>query len=348
MSFDNTKSNVEDRIDREAAEWFIKRDHGLTPKEARDYAAWLNMDPRHPARLEWHEQTWRRFSVIEEFDEVETIEDVSDNFEKVESPRWFQRRFRIVASLAAVLLLGVLVWSGVRLTNSGEKIEFESRFVVGAYENRILADGSILELNQGARLKVRFTDSSRNVWLHAGEAHFHVAKDERRPFIVHAGDTRVRAVGTAFNVKRDPERVQVVVTEGRVHLSRSASASVKRPEAPLFSREMDVGQVSTVKMDSDAEAPVIETYTYDELSELLAWKPQTLEFNAAPLGDVVMAFNKRNDIQIVLADDELETMPIAATFRSDNVLAFTRLLEATFELRAERPSQNEIVLSRPH
>ncbi len=37
--------------------------------------------------------------------------------------------------------------------------------------------------------------------LEAGEAHFAVAPDAARPFVVRVGGVAVRAVGTAFNVR---------------------------------------------------------------------------------------------------------------------------------------------------
>ncbi len=349
MPSDNSLSKSKKRIDQEAAEWFVKRDHGLSDAEERDYQAWLKADPRHSIYMQRHEQIWSRFEPLVAFEEVGSYEtELAERNESVSSP-WFASAIRFVSSVAAVLAVGLILWGSMKLVSKNETVEFESRYVVNAYENRILADGSILELNEGARVKVRFTNTSRRVWLHDGEAHFHVAKDVDRPFIVFAGGTEVRAVGTAFNVRRNTGMVQVVVTEGRIRLTQSSlPQDSDNEESKPFSQEMDAGQVSTLQVGESVEKPFIETYTYDELLELLSWKPATLEFTAAPLGDVVMAFNKRNDIQIILADDELETMPIEATFRSDNVLAFTRLLEMTFELQAERRSQNEIILSLPH
>ena len=55
----------------------------------------------------------------------------------------------------------------------------------------------------------------------SGEAYFTVAKNPGRPFVVAAGGVGVRAVGTAFNVRLDSDAVEVLVTEGRVQVSRS-------------------------------------------------------------------------------------------------------------------------------
>src|SRR3546814_20539025 len=49
-----------------------------------------------------------------------------------------------------------------------------------------------------------------------GEAWFQVAHDAHRPFVVDIGSVRVRAVGTAFSVRQNPEGVDILVTEGVV------------------------------------------------------------------------------------------------------------------------------------
>ena len=347
MSDKRNKVRAEERIDREAAEWLVKRDRGLSEREALEFKEWLGQDARHRMRFAIHEQTWERFSTLEETEEVEEFETRPVWMGRRSSKQDFQKLSRAMLSLAAVLLLGLMVWAGIGLIDGKERLEYEGRYVVDKYETRILSDGTILELNEGARAKVRLTDSHRRVWMHEGEAHFHVARDEMRPFVVYAGGTEVRAVGTAFNVRVDHEGVYVVVTEGRIHFSSTASEDESGNTALSFSEQLDAGQATSLRLGALNAVPVVETHTYDQLAELLAWKPETLEFSDAPLGDVVTAFNKRNTIQIVLAHEELETMPIEATFRSDNVLAFTRLLEVTFDLKADRVAQDEIVLRMP-
>ena len=347
MSGANKNRRAEERIDQEAAEWLVKRDRGLSKREALEFKEWLGQDARHRMRFAFHEQTWERFSTLKEREAVEKFETRPVWMGQRSSKPDFQKLSRAMLSLAAVMLLGLMIWAGIGLIDGKEQVEYEGRYVVDKYETRILSDGTILELNEGARAKVRLTDSRRGVWMHEGEAHFHVAKDEMRPFVVYAGGTEVRAVGTAFNVRVDQEGIYVVVTEGRIHFSSTASEDESGSTSQSFSEQLDAGQATSLRRDAPNATPLVETHTYDQLAELLAWKPETLEFSDAPLGDVVTAFNKRNTIQIALAHEELETMPIEATFRSDNVLAFTRLLELTFDLKADHVSQDEIVLRMP-
>lgn len=347
MSGVDKSRRAEERIDREAAEWLVKRDRGLSEREALELREWLGQDTRHRMRFAFHEQTWERFSTLEETEEVEKFETRPVWMGQGRSKPEFQKLAPAMLSLSAVLLLGLMIWVGAGLIDGKERVEYEGRYVVDKYETRILSDGTILELNEGARAKVRLTDSHRRVWMHEGEAHFHVAKDVMRPFVVYARGAEVRAIGTAFNVRVDHEGVYVVVTEGRIHFSSTASEDEPGNTALSFSEQLDAGQATSLELGAPNAVPLVETHTYDQLAELLAWKPETLEFSDAPLGDVVTAFNKRNTIQIVLAHEELETMPIEATFRSDNVLAFTRLLELTFDLKADRVAQDEIVLRMP-
>jgi len=50
--------------------------------------------------------------------------------------------------------------------------------------------------------RVRFTSNERTIDLLEGQALFRVAKDPARPFVVASDGTRVRAVGTQFDVYR--------------------------------------------------------------------------------------------------------------------------------------------------
>src|SRR5581483_9214616 len=91
----------------------------------------------------------------------------------------------------------------------------------GGYERQTLADGSVVELNGNTQVQVAYSPAERRVRLVQGEAHFTVAKNKRRPFWVEAQGVSVRAVGTAFNVRLDPQRVDVLVTEGRVPVAQT-------------------------------------------------------------------------------------------------------------------------------
>jgi len=227
---------------------------------------------------------------------------------------------------------------------------------------RVLADGTVVELNDTAVIVADYTATERRVRLERGEAHFTVTKDATRPFIVTAAGVAVRAVGTAFNVRLADTAVEVLVTEGQVRLQpppsaqtapvatgSSGTAPVSTPSAsPAPERMLTARQRAVVATTpSTATAPEIATLTPGEIARVLAWQHRLLDFTATPLGDVVAAFNRRNATQLVLADPALAALRVNASLRSDNVIGFVKLLETGFGVRAERRGENEILLSRP-
>jgi transmembrane sensor len=142
---------------------------------------------------------------------------------------WF-RRWRRVAIAASVLAIfgGMLTMlelsAPVFATALGEQrsIQFE--------------DGSTVELNSRSKIRVKYSKRERDVELVEGQALFHVAHDASRPFIVAVGATRVRAVGTQFDVYKKSSGTVVTVVEGRVAVYSAPPGLLPRPsgEAPTL------------------------------------------------------------------------------------------------------------------
>src|SRR3546814_5104405 len=78
-----------------------------------------------------------------------------------------------------------------------------------------ISDGSIATVNTASRIAVALEPERRHITLEEGEAWFQVAHDAHRPFVVDVGSVRIRAVGTAFSVRRNPEGVDEI---GRAHV----------------------------------------------------------------------------------------------------------------------------------
>jgi transmembrane sensor len=209
------------------------------------------------------------------------------------------------------------------------------------YESRALDDGTVVELNGGAQIDVQFTAAERRVRLVRGEAHFQVAKNPLRPFLVEAGGVTVRAVGTAFNVLLGSQAVDVLVTEGRVRVDPPAAAAAARV-AP----DVSAGQRVVVSLSGGA-APVVSTVSEEEIARRLAWQPRLLDFSATPLAEVAAEFNRRNRTQLVLADPALRAMPIVASFRSDNLDGFVRMLEISAGVSVERTGDTVVLRRAP-
>ena len=340
-------SNVK-RIDREAAEWVAKKIGGFTAKDQDVFFDWLAADPRHGEWYEKHHKTWKDLDMLAQW-----LPEHSDKANMDLLKYHYTRSFwGWIGGIAAALILGFVAF--LSLAGPKESQSDVSNLVANAYENHELPDGSVVELNQGAALKVNYTKALRRVELVSSEAHFSVAKDADRPFIVGARDIDIRAVGTAFNVRLTDLSVQVIVTEGKVRVTalpteRGFDDAMSYDES-LYKQELAVGQMVEVPLTRRAPwaQKVLQTEVKDvslgEMNKLLSWKPQMFEFDSTPLSEVIEEFNTRNQTHLVIGDAKLARLPIVASFRSANVEHFVELLQLSMDLEVEREGDERIIL----
>ncbi|MES1194684.1 MAG: FecR domain-containing protein, partial [Opitutus sp.] len=245
------------------------------------------------------------------------------------------------AAAAAVVFLS-LAWPRV----PGENLHEDIVTTVGAFQKLDLPDGSVVQVNTDSAIEVQYTAGERRVRLVRGEAHFSVAKNPDRPFIVSAGQVAVRAVGTAFNVRWRSAAVEVLVTEGKVQVNDSVQGgSLLMPQADTETPLLVAGERATIPTQAvtgraaAAVAPVAPV----EVARALAWQERRLEFEDAPLSEIVAEFNRYNTHQLVIGDPRLEAKRFTVTFRADGYPALVRLLEGGNEVTAER-SEGRTVL----
>lgn len=340
-----TPSNpAEQRARREAAEWLTKHDRGLTAAEQDEFFQWLAADTRNGAWFSRHRESWRRLDAIADWRPEHGTEPNPDVLARpVRYAKW-ARPAVLTAVAAGLAVVAGSFW--LRVPQTAAVVATENGG--GGYERRVLDDGSIAELNRGAEIEVNFTATERRVVLRRGEALFTVEKNPLRPFIVRARGVDVRAVGTVFNVRLDSSTVEVLVTEGKVQVARPLAASaVALPSEPVPTVAapplVAAGERAVVSLAANA-APQIARTTDAELARLRAWQPQLLDFSSLPLEQALAELNRRNRVQLVLADPAKAQVPIVASIRSDNIEGFVSLVATAAGLRAERRGDYEIVL----
>ena len=332
------RSRREAAANQAAADWLARRDRGLTPAEQDEYFEWLRQDPRHSRLIARHEATLRRMARLPGWQPALSSAPNPDLFA---GPRRSRRpgRWLLVAALA-VLAGGFLAWGPRR-----EPPAAQTAVATWIRENekRVLSDGTVVELRDGSRMEVAYTAAERRVRLNGGEAHFSVAKNPDRPFIVEAGGVAVRAVGTAFVVRLEATAVNVLVTEGSVCVEHEAAAV---PAVGYESPVVAASHRAVVSRDAGRSTPEVSPVTPAEIRDVLAWQAPRFQFDETPLLDAVAEFNRRNAQKLVIGEPALERVPIGGIFRVDNVDGFVSLLAMTLGVKAERRETGEIVLGR--
>ena len=333
-------SSSDDAIETAAAEWLVERDAGFAPGRASAFAAWCAADPRHEAAVL---RTECALDLIGEMPAIrapltarlaEETKIVRPAFFRV--PGWS-------AGLAAALTLAAVVWwtfpSPAPATQHYATAPTRQQQVA-------LVDGSVMNLNVSTDVQVALTPAARRVTLTAGEAHFAVAHDTARPFIVTAGGVSIRAVGTAFSVRLGEHGVEVLVTEGKVEITRDDADSTPAPALPAAHPLLVAGERTLIARDTTPADAQVERVSTDALQAAVRWHSQVMTFTNLPLHDAVTLFNRRNTQQLILADAALGERKIGGTFAADQVEAFVRLLAQDGDITVERRAATEIVLRR--
>lgn len=235
------------------------------------------------------------------------------------APAVRQRRWWRPAAIAASLALA----TGLGLTATGVFDRKAYVTEVGGHATVPLADGTKIELNTDTKLRTQLEEAERVVWLDRGEAYFDVARDEKRPFVVRAGDRRVVVLGTKFSVRRDGDRVIVAVAEGKV---RVEAAKADKPPATVTRGDVVI---------ADRAATLVTPKSLERVESELAWRRGLLMFDKSALGEAVAEVNRYNHRKLVVEDEAAAAIRITGSFEAENVDAFARLLRDAFGLVVE-------------
>ena len=151
-----------------------------------------------------------------------------------------------------------------------------------------LQDGTRIDLNASSSLKVKLGWRTRQVAMSDAEAVFDVAKDSRRPFVITAGDEKIRVVGTRFNVRRRDGVQSVTVERGRVEV---ASADHKTKVALIPGQRLDhhegMGPAQVRAFDPEVA---------------MSWRSGRLIYRNEPLSNVAADLTRLSGPSVRLAD----------------------------------------------
>jgi transmembrane sensor len=298
-------------INKEALRWVARQSTGpLDETERQALDAWLAEDIRH-------EGAYLRATVINQALDLamihETLRPKPDQLQvEWADASWKRGRSRraflqggAIAASAAVLGAGMLFKApGSNLVLTTAK---------GEFRKVPLADKSLASINSASEVEVRLTDQARKIKLKKGEAWFEVARDKSKPFIVDAGEVQVRAVGTAFGVRRFSNGAEILVTEGVVE--------VWNREGIAERRTLTAGESTFV---SNQASQISVTSEPAEVERKLAWREGKLVFNNQTLKEAVADFNRYSSRKIIIVDRELMNRTLIGQYPIDEPELFAK------------------------
>jgi len=306
-----------------AADWLVRL-HDAPGDEALAVAwlQWCEEDPRNLQEFQSAQLIWHAANPAA----PAPITQVASS-----PPRAVERQLnrQVWFGLAATVLIAIGIGSFALMRSGHDELLQSYETPVAGTGSSVLPDGSRVELGADSRITTRYTASQRFISVDVGEAYFLVAKDPGRPFLVDAGGMQVTAVGTAFNVRRNSDRVVIAVSEGRVELEGEQHSA----RTPLVA-----GQQAVYNSDSHT-VTIAQINTMDVAS----WRNGVLKYMHEPLGSVAEDLSRYHHKRIVISDARLSAMPFTGTVFSSRIGDTLKALESVFPLQVnERGDEIEL------
>jgi len=199
-----------------------------------------------------------------------------------------------------------------------------------------LADGTQVVLYPQSRLSFAetFPADQRTVYL-SGDAYFQVAKDPKRPFLVHTTDLVTKVLGTSFFVraKDASDKTLVEVREGKVSVFKQQEfAARKNAQA-----KMPNGMVLTPnqKLIFEHASSEMRRTLSDNPEIVPSDNPKTFEFINAPASSVLTDIEEAYQIDIIFDRDVMKGCPVTASLGGQPMFSKLSILCEVIEARYE-------------
>jgi len=285
----------------------------------------------HSEAMQAYAAHFAKMQLAGHFDEGET----SDAIE-VEPPiKRKSIRMKYSIGLIAALLIIVSAWFLYSPpVENGTSVFNEVVTKKGSQTYVKLPDGTQVWLNSDSKLSYpnEFDAAVREVEL-TGEAYFEVTGNKARPFIIHAGSTNVKVLGTAFNLRAYPDEQEIETT--LIH----GVVEVTLDQQPGNIIQMNAGEKLSVrntaenKVDEDApeaDLPVREkepvlllsktlVFPADSVALETVWRENRLAFDADNFGKMISKLSKWYNVEFVVNDPALYTMNFTAVFENKSI-----------------------------
>lgn len=351
------------RASREAADWWaVLQGDDMTKTEREEFIDWLRDSQTHIAEMLRLYQVHGALEQFREWADISTDQPPTEGRGNVValpavSPPPLQRmerrrsrmpgirRFAFAATLVAVTIGSAIFFLP----------QFRGQWIAterGERREVVLEDGSVVQVDPQTRLTVRFNESQRRVVLEQGRAFFRVARNPHRPFRVEAGDTTVRAIGTAFGVdRRAQDQLVVTVSEGKVAVSSTNGApshptvvSDSLPGTRPAQAQGGIVLTANEQVILDTTGSPQPVRAVDSRREL-AWAQGRLVFKNDTVARVIAEFNRYNRVQLAVTDAALAARPITGVFDAANPEGFIAFLQSAAPVHIERDDGRSIVIS---
>lgn len=235
--------------------------------------------------------------------------------EKKVAKKVFIRRFCRVAAAAAIV--AVVIIGSLYVFSPSQPEVFEVIADRGQKSTLTLPDGSRVWINSASSVSYTadYNVKDRNVYL-KGEAFFEVASCKDLPFVVHAQNLKVTALGTKFNVRAYSEDQSILTTlvEGKVSATAGDNSQILLPNQEAVYDKVS-GQISKADVQDDAHA--------------VPWMQNGILFQDNSLEEIAVILERMYNVNIVFEDEQVKKYSYTGLIRNNSLSNILDLISGT-------------------
>ena len=232
------------------------------------------------------------------------------------------RHINIYLKIVAALIIGLFIGFYVNSlkTTDSTPVYYAAHSPRGSISEMLLPDGSVIYLNSDSKIEYNIEGNKRGireVFL-TGEAWFDVAKDKKKPFVVHTPVYDVKVTGTQFNVKsyETDKEITTTLEEGRVVIHSTDKFKLTK-DVVLKPGE----QVVLNKDSKELTIKNVNTKWYT------SWKDNKLIFVNMTLKDLVVLLERKYGVNIEVKNENILDLHFDGTIKNESILEVLEIIK---------------------
>ena len=355
-----------------------------SPEDVQELKEWLATNPAHRDELKQWLATWDIAGMMDISEKISS-EDAYQRFifrlnretsSKADTTRSrTDALMRTIRRMAAAVVIGFAlgIWfHGHLAKKQPEQVAFiESIVPLGSKSEIRLPDGSTVWLNAGSTIRypINYGQTTRDIYL-TGEGYFKVAKQADKPFTVHTALSKIRALGTEFNVKAYPDEdvVETTLIKGEVAIEKgeeggaidhtillkpgqklSVSAQTETVTKEPEKSQPDIQPVETVH-PTDVQPvqpePVIRQLSPSMANAEVSWKERNWRIESEPLQNLAVKIERRYDVTIWM-DERLKSYRFTGTIKDESLEQVLYAMQLTAPIMFKIDGKNVFLHADP-
>ena len=321
------------QLQQEMALWIVRlnTDDLHERQQAQiEFEAWRSKYPEH------HDQLDQMFNFSETMQQFSTTHGISSQNIRNSIKVSQQSKKHILQLFSKVLLFCVSIGGVVYFAANSTMMSYymaDYKTEVGQMHSITLEDGSKVTLAAKSAIKLDFTAEKRQINLVQGDIYIDVAKDPKRPLIVHTAQADFKALGTRFIVYQYANSSVLNMLHSKVETRSLAQNS----------------QVKVVKQGEKISADLLGLSPISELdiaSIEFAWDKHQILADQLPLTDLLTNLGRYHHQYLIFNHSALKDYKVSGVINAQQDLDQTlRLLVTQYPIKITKLGDHVIYIT---